>query len=177
MIIAMMGLPGSGKSYLAAALAPLVNGTILNKDTLRAALFSPEQIEYSARQDDFVVDVMLQVAVFLAEPQPARNIFLDGRTFAKKAQVDHLLGYSQQHGWDLRIIACTCADEIVRARLERDAGVHVAGNRNFDLYLRLKAEADPLQAPHLLVDTGEAFERCVQRCLDYLRDSSGSAQD
>ena len=47
MIILMAGLPGCGKTTLAQAIAARIGGTLLNKDDIRAALFTPAQIEYS----------------------------------------------------------------------------------------------------------------------------------
>ncbi len=93
MIIAMAGLPGTGKSSLAAALATNLPAIVLNKDIVRAALFLPEEIEYSQRQDDLVVNILLQVAEFYFQKNPDRFIIIDGRTFSKKNQVDALVEY------------------------------------------------------------------------------------
>jgi predicted kinase len=170
MIIAMAGLPGTGKSILARALSAKLPALILDKDVLRAALFPADEIEYSTGQDDFVEDILLQLANYYLQKDPTRHIILDGRPFSKARQVDTLLNFGQAHAWDLRLISCTCSDQIVKARLDQDVAVgkHLAGNRDFGMYLRVKAQADPLKAPHLNVDTGEPFEVCVNRCLDYL---------
>ena len=45
MIILMAGLPGSGKTTLARELARHTEGCVLGKDEIRAALFSPDDIE------------------------------------------------------------------------------------------------------------------------------------
>lgn len=174
MIVAMAGLPGTGKSTLARALAERLPAVILNKDTVRAALFSPEAIEYSQQQDDFVVSVLFDVAGYYFHQDPARIVFLDGRTFSKAAQAEMLASTCAERGWKLKVIHCVCDDEIARARLERDAakGLHLAADRDFSLYLRLKAQADPLIIPHLTVDTGAPLEDCLKRSLEYLLERS-----
>jgi predicted kinase len=53
MLIAMAGLPGTGKSTLAHHLADACASIVLDKDSIRAALFPIDQVEYSTRQDDF----------------------------------------------------------------------------------------------------------------------------
>jgi len=65
MIVIMAGLPGTGKSTLARALAQRLPGTVLDKDAIRAALFQPPHVEYSLAQDDFCQEIMLQTAAYL----------------------------------------------------------------------------------------------------------------
>ncbi len=116
------------------------------------------------------MDIMTQVADYHIKSDSARNIILDGRTFMKKEQVDALIAYGCHYDWDLRFIYCTCSDDVARMRLENDVadGSHPAADRDFDMYARLKSQADKLEVPHLHVDTGEPLESCVRQCLDYL---------
>ncbi|MFZ0994064.1 MAG: AAA family ATPase, partial [Candidatus Sulfotelmatobacter sp.] len=60
MIVLMAGLPGAGKTTLARELANRLPGRVLNKDEIRHALFSADEIEYSSRQDDFCLHLMLE---------------------------------------------------------------------------------------------------------------------
>lgn len=170
MIVAMAGLPGTGKSTLALALAPKLPAIVLNKDTVRVALFPPAEIEHSMHQDDFIVGMLLQIAEYYFQKDPGRHVILDGRTFSKKAQVDALVKYTREHQRELKVIYCTCSDEVARARIERDtaSGGHPATDRDFNLYLRLQAETDPLEVPYLFLDTREPLATCVLLCLEYL---------
>src|SRR2546423_7912676 len=101
MIILMAGLPGTGKTTLSHALAKITLGSVLSKDQIRAALFSPEDIEYSTAQDDFCMEVMLQAARFLLRKNPQRKVFLDGRTFSHRYQIDR----SEEHTSELQSLA------------------------------------------------------------------------
>jgi hypothetical protein len=98
-------------------------------------------------------------------------VVLDGRTFLRAGQLDDLLTLAASLGEQVRVIECVCDDAVVRERLERDLakGAHPAGNRTFALYRSLKAAAEPIPLPHLMLDTGRVSpEECVARCLEYL---------
>lgn len=170
MIIAMMGLPGSGKTTIAKELAKDLPALILNKDSIRAALFPASEIEYSSSQDDFVVNIMMQIADFYIKKDVKRHIILDGRPFSHKYQVDALVDFAVEHDWKLKVIYCYCADEISQARILHDFATegHLAQNRDLSLYKRMRDEEDPLEIPHLKVDTAIPLKQCVNQCLKYL---------
>jgi predicted kinase len=65
MIVIMAGLPGTGKSTVARSLAQRLPAAVLDKDIIRAALFSAAHVEYSSEQDDFCQEIMVQTASYL----------------------------------------------------------------------------------------------------------------
>src|SRR5437899_7149397 len=117
MLILMAGLPGTGKSTLSRALAAELGGTVLDKDAMRAALFPPSHIEYSTEQDEFVMRVMLKVAGYIFRKDPSRFVFLDGRTFSRRYQLNRATGYAEAISQPWRIIECVCREESARKRL------------------------------------------------------------
>jgi adenylylsulfate kinase len=171
MIVLMAGLPGTGKSALAEALAERLGGTVLSKDDIRHALFSPRYIEYTTEQDDFVMEVMLQAAERILQKYPDRHVFLDGRTFSRGYQIEHVTIVADRLGQRWKILECVCADETVLARLETQAndGQHPAGNRTFALYLEIKQRFEPINRPKTVIDTDRPFEQCVSLALASLQ--------
>ena len=170
MLVLMAGLPGTGKSTLSRALARDFAGTVLDKDTVRAGLFPPADIEYSAEQDDFTMAVMLKAAGYLFRKAPSRWIFLDGRPFGRRYQLRRATGFATAIGQPWKILECRCRDETARQRLLRDT-THPAGNRDFALYLEIKAGFEEITLPKMIIDTDQQLERCVALAKAALLDS------
>ncbi|HEY6938065.1 MAG TPA: ATP-binding protein [Terriglobales bacterium] len=170
MLIMMAGLPGSGKSTLSRALAQRGGGIVLDKDSLRAALFPPEHIEYSRDQDDFCQQLMLATAEYLLSRDPKLRIFLDGRPFSRRYQRDQVATAAGRLRTPLAIIECVCSEATALNRLQRDAqtGAHAAANRNPNLYAQLKSEFEPFAEPRLTVDTDQPVAECVRQAEAYL---------
>lgn len=171
MLIAMAGLPGTGKSTLAQNLASAWSGIVLNKDLIRTALFPIALIEYSTRQDDFCMSILFQVAAYMLQHDPSLYVILDGRTFSHTYQVEALDQFAEELKEPLKIIECICSDETAQKRLEEKVTVgakHLAGNRDYHLYLTMRARFEPIREPKLLVNTDEDLAHCLALCLDYV---------
>ena len=170
MIVLMAGLPATGKSTLAGELARRTSGRVLNKDEVRHAFFLPAEIEYSTRQDDFCLQLILETAGYLLARDPGQKIFLDGRPFSRRYQIENVLlaAASLHQPWS--ILECICSDESVRHRLESEAqaGKHPAGNRDYQLYLEVKARFETITHPKIVIDTDQPLEVCVQQALSVL---------
>jgi predicted kinase len=154
-LVALAGLPGTGKSTLARELAARLAAPLFDKDRVRAALFAPEEIEYSREQDDLVLACIHRAVEFHARRARVPAVVLDGRTYSRQRQVSELRTLAERLGTPLALLECTAAPEVVRARLERDAraGSHPAGNRSFELHERLRAAAEPIVGPKLVLAT------------------------
>ena len=148
---------------------------VLSKDQVRAALFPPPVLDYSSAEDEISMDAIFIAAVFIRKKFPQNPVLIDGRTFLRSAQVHDLLALAASLEETPRIIECVCSEAVARSRLKHDlaSGQHPAKNRDFALYQAVKARAEAITVPHLVLDTGEmTLEECMQRSLGYLRNSS-----
>ena len=167
--VLMAGLPGTGKSTLAEALARELNGVVLSKDLVRSAVFPGALTDYTREQDDLCFAMVLDAARYLADRQHMGLIFLDGRTFSRREQIKQAIHAAEQAGCAWRILLATCPDAVAEARLMADAGKHPASNRNIGLYRDVKARFEAILQPHLEIDTSQPLEVCVERALAIFR--------
>ena len=98
-------------------------------------------------------------------------IILDGRPFSRRYQAEALRQFAARINNPLRVIECVASDESIKARLEKDVreGTHLAADRDYAMYLRVKAQAEPIDPPKLVLATDLTdMETCVQCALDYV---------
>ncbi|NCB66587.1 MAG: ATP-binding protein [Bacilli bacterium] len=151
MLIGFAGLPGSGKSYFAKYLVKSYpQFIVLDKDTVRSMLFPGKLTDYTSEQDDLCIDIILQAVRYLFVHHPETHVIIDGRTFSKRYQVEHVCSEAKKSGIPVCFVEFICNDEaMVQERIERQNGDHPAKNRDFALFQKMKKESDPLSVPHL----------------------------
>jgi len=169
--VILAGLPGTGKSTLARALAARLDGVVLDKDRVREALFPGALTDYSREQDDLCVRAMLEAAAYLTEKHRTEFIFIDGRTFSRHEQIDEVISAAEQGGAAWRILHVTCSDAVAEARLSRQDLENAARNRNPALYRDIKNRFEGIAYPKLEVDTTDGVNAAVQDVCRYLMNS------
>ena len=159
-IVALAGLPGTGKSVLAQSLSAATGWPVFDKDRVRVALFGPDRIECSPEQDDFCARLTYEAATWELATGRSAGAILDGRTYARAGTLEPLLALRDAvPGLRLALVECTCPSAEAEARLARDAaeGRHPAPDRGPALHRALAARAVPLTPPadvlHLRVGT------------------------
>jgi adenylylsulfate kinase len=167
MLIMMAGLPGTGKSALARAVAKRTSAFVLDKDYVRAALFPAEMVEYSREQDDFVLRIMLKVAGWMLRKDAARPVILDGRPFSKKYQVDMVINFAEWTKSPWSIIECTCSEDTAKKRIETGAE-HPAADRTLELYQRVKDGWEEIARPKLVLDTELPLAQNMEKAVAYI---------
>jgi predicted kinase len=165
--VIMAGLPGTGKTALAEALAQKLDGIVLSKDAVRAALFPRGAITYSSGQNDFCMSVVLMAAQRIAADHAVPYIFLDGRTFSRTQHVQQVRRAAAMVGAGLSVLHLHCPEELAQ-RIKKDQGTHAAKNRDPLLYFLVKSYFEPITLRKLDVDTSRPLEECVAECIEYL---------
>jgi adenylylsulfate kinase len=114
------------------------------------------------------MEIMLQAAGYILEKDPTRYIFLDGRTFSRRYQLDRAIDFAHRLNQPWRILECACGDQSAKARLEQETE-HPAGNRDFSLYQAVKRRFEPITLPKAVLDTDRPSEECVASALQALK--------
>ena len=169
MLIVMAGLPATGKSAVSQALKQSLKAVLLDKDQLRACIFT-DHVDYTREQDDLCVDMMYDVAQYHLTKRPDTPVILDGRTYSRRYQVDLVKRAAQRAGTPMCIIECVCSPDTARTRLRHDKDKHIARNRDERLYEKSRTTAEPMTDPRLVLDTEQMTkEQCTQSALEYIR--------
>ena len=170
MIVIIAGLPGTGKSTLARALAQRLPGAVLDKDSIRASLFQPAYVEYSLSQDDFCQEIMLQTAAYLLSKNAEIKVLLDGRPFSRQYQRDRVIEFCSHLGTTWATLECVCSEATAIGRIAEAvaANNHLAANRTPELYREIRNAWEPIDQPKLIIDTDENMESCIDRAVRYL---------
>ena len=115
-------------------------------------------------QDDFVLQLILETARYLLSRDPGRVLFLDGRPFSQRYQIDNVLAVADSLHQPWRILECVCSEETVRRRLELAAqtGAHPAGNRDFEHYRAVKERFEAILHPKAVIDTEQPLAHSVE---------------
>ena len=166
--VILAGLPGTGKSTLARALVARLGGVVLNKDQVREVLFPGSLTDYTREQDDLCMRAIFAAAAYLSASGRARYVFLDGRTYSRREQLDEAVRAAEQAGAGWRILHIMCADEVAEARLSVPDGSNAARNRNAALYREIKARFEPIVLSHTVVDTTDGVEKIADETAGVL---------
>ena len=160
LLVLMMGLSGSGKSWLASRLAPLLGAIHLRSDTERkrlAALPGMAQSASAIQQQRYSPEAKARVYEYLADC--AQQVLGGGyaaiidATFARREDRARFCRLAARLGVRLRVVSCRAAQDVLRARVaERHARGTDASEADLDVLRWQEAHAEPVMADEGLVE-------------------------
>lgn len=162
MLIMVMGLPGSGKTYFAKALAVRIGALHFNSDRIRKELST--EPGYSPEERILIYKTMYsRVCESLSQ---GKNVIVDA-TFSKKSYRSPYLNWAKEHELPVSIMILeaseqTTMDRVSKKRPDSDA--------DFAVYQVIKAQYEPLAEDHLHLRSDEdSLEEMIRKAVDYMQ--------
>ncbi len=158
MVYLIMGLPGTGKTYFAKALAERLQALHSNTDGIR--MEHGLRGDYSEESKERVYELLLQKMLEAAREK--KDVVLDA-TFVKKELRDRFIHPLESEGIPYRLIRMTADRSVIRERVSKDRPESEA---DMEVHDALEKEMDPVVREHFVLDSGELeLEDMIQRAL------------
>lgn len=160
-LVMVMGLPGSGKSFFAKALAKEIGAQYLGSDELRKEL---------GLMGNYSLDNKLAVyqEMFLRAKKihnSGRSVVLDGTFFLQQVR-DLVIFLAKSLSWRLAIIHIQAEEELITKRLSKPREDSEA---DLDVYQKIKSEFEPIIEKHLLIQSKDGFiEESVEKAINFI---------
>ncbi len=166
-LIIFTGLPGTGKSSVAEAVARRFGIPVFAKDWLEAVLL---QNEFTPASKTSSLGYELLTTLARRQLMLGQSVILDSvaSTESIRASWREL---ADEFGAQRRIIECVCADENLHRRrlVSRQRGIPGWHELTWEDVQTVRGYYVPWQEPRLILDMGDLLERNIQRALAYLK--------
>lgn len=160
-LIAVGGLPGSGKSVAAQMIAERLQARLLRSDVIRKELFP--QPQYAPEEGQVTYQEMFRRTEEILAA--GVSVVLDA-TFYSRSSRKRTADIARQHGARWLFVLVTAPEDVIRERIARRRGD--PSDADFDVYLILKQRFEPLACPHLHLDNSGDLAALAQQIDEQL---------
>ena len=165
LLVAMCGLPGTGKSYFAAKLTGQVPFLVLETDRLRKVLV--EHPKYTSGEHRRV----FRSCYHLIEEYLSNgySVLFDATNLNEEFR-SFLYGISESTGAPLAVVHVTAPKDTVRRRLKQrkaDRHADTYSDAGWLIYTRLAPVEEPVQRDHYAVDTSKNIAPVVDQVVQW----------
>lgn len=165
--IILSGLPGTGKSHFAQALADRYPFAVLQIDVLRKQLF-PRPV-YSKQEH---TRIFAAVHALIDRLLSRKVSVLYDATNLKEQHRRELYAIGEANGARLRVIRIHSPEKVALGRLSERSGARKeswSSDANADVYEAMRLEAEPIERPYIEVDTSRDLKKAVDKIVRELR--------
>jgi predicted kinase len=158
-VVALIGLPGSGKSIAARALQDQLGLRRVCRDTIRQAMFPRCSYSFAEKRAAFRALLLgVEVNCMLGE-----SSVIDGVTFSRHRDLQRVDAAIRRYGFLPIPIYLNCPPDVARARIADDIANnrHLARDRTPEIVADVMVRFDPPPANAVMIDADvEASDLC-----------------
>lgn len=160
MLVLVIGLPGSGKSYFASEFARLLNAVYINSDIERNKMLAVKT--YTEKEKLAIYDLMLKK--MSGQVKENNNVVLDA-TFYKAAIRNKFISEAQGKV-PLYFIQVIANEALIKQRLKKQ---RQDSDADVEIYKKIQQQWEPLSEVHLTLESKEDnIREMLQKASDYM---------
>ena len=160
MIVIVIGLPGSGKSYFAIRVAQMLNARYISSDKLRKEMFA--EATYSSAEKLRVYNEMMRRTTEASEK--GKDIVLDATFYSNDLRQKFI--NKTKNISPIFVIEVHAKEDLVKERLSL---AREDSDADFEVYKAVKKEWEPFNDDHLVLkSTNNNITEMLERAVDYL---------
>jgi predicted kinase len=164
-IIMVMGLPGSGKTYFAKALAKKLPGLLINSDIVRKQ--QQQYPQYSGTDKAQVYKEMHELVHKALKT--GKKVILDA-TFSLDKYRRPFYELADRHHLMIKLIMIKSDERTINQRLKKKRRYSDA---DFSVYKKIKSEFEPISLEHLILATDKlSLDEMIATSLEFIQETS-----